>query len=50
MNQLTFGVDNLNNIYFSKILIFFLKTLAVGCIIAELITRKPLFQGKSEGD
>ena len=23
---------------------------AVGCIIAEIITRQPLFQGKSEGD
>ena len=23
---------------------------AVGCIIAEIITRDPLFQGKSEGD
>lgn len=23
---------------------------ATGCIIAELITRDPIFQGKSEGD
>lgn len=23
---------------------------AVGCIIAELITKEPLFQGKTEGD
>lgn len=31
-------------------IILFLDYLAVGCIIAELITKDPLFQGKTEGD